>query len=136
LKQVTWTNIATSLNVKSDKRDQLSAASSSGSTQQWSTTEGFSSSVTSTVEVGASFFDIFSASVSISVSFEYSESFTETLTFDPSGRCDKNQRAILYMYPLFDRYTGWYSDNPGQEIDWFIPVPGPNNYEIAVECLG
>jgi hypothetical protein len=86
--------------------------------------------------VGASFFEIFSASVSISVSFDYSESYPETLTFDPSGSCDENQRYTLYMYPLFDKYSGWYSDNPSQQIDWFIPFGGPNNYEIVVECLG
>jgi hypothetical protein len=114
----------------------LSAASGSGSTQQWSTTEGYSSTVSSSVEVGASFFDIFSASVSISVSFEHGESFTETLTFDPSGRCNPDQRAILYLYPLFDKFTGTYSDRPGEAIDWFIPVAPPNNYEIVVECLG
>lgn len=86
--------------------------------------------------MGASFFDIFSASVSLSVSFEHYEEFTQTLTFDPSNRCDPAQRAILYLYPLFDKFTGYYSDKPDEIIEWFIPVAPPNNYEFVVECLG
>jgi hypothetical protein len=133
---VTWTNLGISYSVTTNERDQLSATSGSGASQQWATSEGYSSTVSSSVEVGASFFDIFSASVSIGVSFEHSETFTETLIFDPTGRCDPDQRAILYLYPLFDRFSGYYSDDEDEIIDWYIPVAPPNNYEFQVECLG
>jgi hypothetical protein len=133
---VTWTNLGISYSVTTNDRDQLSPSSGSGASQQWSTSEGYSSTVSSSVEVGASFFDIFSASVSVGVEFTHEQEYTETLIFDPSGRCDPNQRAILYLYPLFDRFSGYYSDAPEEIIDWYIPVAPPNNYEFVVECLG
>ena len=113
----------------------MSAVAGSGSQQQWSTTEGFSTSVTTSAEMGVNLFEIFTASVSISVTMEESVSYTETLTFDPSGRCDPSQDAVLYFYPLFDRYVGMFDDSDTEYTIW-VPIKGENNYSIDVECLG
>jgi hypothetical protein len=113
----------------------LSVSSYSGSGQQWTTTEGFSTSIESSIELGANFLQVFSASVFISVAYE-STSYAETLTFDPSGKCDWTQHAIMYMYPLFDKYLGYFTDNPNEDVEWFVPVASPTNHRIEVECLG
>jgi hypothetical protein len=85
--------------------------------------------------MGVNLFEIFSASVSITVTQEFSVSYTETLVFDPSGRCDPAQDAVLYFYPLFDQYVGIFSGD-STEYTIEIPVEGANNYAIDVECLG
>jgi len=112
----------------------VSAVGGSGTSQQWSTSEGFSTSVTTTAEMGADF-EIFSASVSISVTLEQSWTYTETITFDPTGRCEPAQDAVLYFYPLYDQYVGKFDDSD-TTITIMVPVEGDNNYEMDVECLG
>jgi|TARA_R110002003_G_scaffold38_2_gene2287 hypothetical protein len=113
----------------------MSAVGGSGSSTSWATTEGYSTSVTTSAEMGVNLFEIFTASVSISVTQEYSVSYTETITFDPSGRCDPAQDAVLYFYPLFDRYLGMF-DDADQEYTIWVPVAGDSNYAVDVECLG
>lgn len=92
--------------------------------------------MSSTVEVGGSFFEIFSASVSLTVSSDYTESCFETITFDPTGKCDPYQTAVIYMYPLFDKWVGLYSNEPSKTVEWYIPVAPPLNTFPEVECLG
>ena len=114
----------------------MTAVSDSSATQGWTTTQGYSTGVDVSVEVGASFFEIFSASMSVGFSFEQSQSYSETYTFDASGRCEPNQRAVVYFYPLFDEYVGAFSDRPSEEVVFHIPVQSEFNFEIRAECLG
>lgn len=74
----------------------MSAVASGGATQQWSTAEGYSTSVSTSAEMGVNLFEIFSASVSIEVTQETSVTYTYTLTFDAASRCDPDQSAVLY----------------------------------------
>lgn len=37
--------------------------------------------------------------------------------------------------PLFDVYDGKFSDMDG-EVTIAVPIEGPNNFKIEVECLG
>ncbi|KAH7392441.1 hypothetical protein DE146DRAFT_634581 [Phaeosphaeria sp. MPI-PUGE-AT-0046c] len=131
-----WTNFGVSQSITTSQRTRLSPATSGGAAFSWTTTDGYSVGISSTVEVGGSFFELFSASVSLTVSAEYTQSYAETLTFDPTGRCDPGQSAVLYMYPLFDKYTGIYANDVNTAVEWFIPVAPPINTFIDVECLG
>lgn len=112
------------------------ASAGTGVENQWSVSEGYSVGISSTVEVGGSFFELFSASVSITISAEYTQSYTETLTFNPAGKCDPDQTAVLYMYPLFDKYVGFYSNDPYTNVEWYIPVAPPLDTHVEIECLG
>jgi hypothetical protein len=117
-------------------RDRLSAIVGSGATQTWSTTEGYSTSVSSTITLEAGFFDFFSTSLSISVTLEENVSYTKTLTFDPTGLCKQGQDAVLYMYPLFDQYIGYKDGDRNTVVTINVPVKGEENYRVRAECLG
>ena len=129
-------NLGTSYGVTTSTRDQISPSSGSGVTQEYTTTESFRTSIESSVEIGANFFEVFSASVSISFGYEESMSYASTVKFDPTGRCEPNQRGIPYMYPHFDKYLGYFTDNPDEEVEWFVPVAPPINYRVEMKCLG
>ena len=129
-------NLGTSYGVTTSTRDQISPSSGSGVTQEYTTTESFRTSIESSVEIGANFFEVISASVSISFGYEESMSYASTVKLDPTGRCEPNQRGILYMYPHFDEYLGYFTDNPDEEVEWFVPVAPPINYRVEMECLG
>ncbi|KAF2828115.1 hypothetical protein CC86DRAFT_405127 [Ophiobolus disseminans] len=134
-KRASWINFGTTKNVRSSERSRLSAIAGSGTGQEWSTTEGYSVSVSLSVGMEASLFSIFTASVSITTTLESSVSHTETVKFDPSGRCDPAQDAVLYYYPLYDYYLGQFDDSD-QQYEIRVPVEGANNFAIDVECLG
>jgi hypothetical protein len=114
----------------------LTAIISSGVTQQYTTTKGYSTSVTSSVEISAGFFEILSASLSISVTFEESISYAETIAFDPTGKCEENQEGVAYMYPLWDQYLGYKNGDRSTIVEVDVPVKGENNYKVNLECLG
>jgi hypothetical protein len=116
-------------------RFQASGILSSGVTQTWSFTEEHSSTVSVSTEVGADLFSIFTASVSISVDQTYSESIQKGQSFTV-GNCPNE--AVVYYYPLFDHYGGWWSSNPDQEWSAWIPVAinGFAGGRFVTECLG
>jgi hypothetical protein len=95
-------------------------------------TKGFSSSVTTSAEMGVNF-EIFTASMSLSVTQETSYSHSQTLTFDASSQCSAGQRAAVYFYPLFDKYKGVFSDS-ATVYDIWIPLEGQSEHDT--ECLG
>jgi hypothetical protein len=104
----------------------------SGTTETWTTTNEFSSSVTTSAEMGVNF-EIFAASISLSVTQETSYSYSTSMTFDASTECALGQRAVVYFYPLFDKYMGKFSDSDTVYNIW-IPLEG--QYERDTECLG
>jgi hypothetical protein len=74
--------------------------------------------------------------MSVTTTLEESISYTESLTFDPSGKCETEQSAVLYMYPLYDEYVGFWNDQSSDFVTILVPQKGENNYKIEVECLG
>jgi hypothetical protein len=104
----------------------------SGTSTAWSNSEGYSSSVTTSAEMGVNF-EIFTASMSLEVTEETSYEWTETVTFDPSTVCGPGQRSAVYFYPLFDKYKGKFSDSD-TVYDIWVPLQG--QYEWDTECLG
>lgn len=112
----------------------MSGPTSPGVSITATTTEGFSASVGVSVEVGVSFFEIFSASAGVDVSSEYSMGYSFSREFDPASACESNQQGVLYFYPMFDHYVGAWSEQDG-EIDVWIPVENASPI-YDVECLG
>ena len=109
----------------------MSGISSPGVSTEWSTTEGFSTSVGVSAELSVGFFDIFTASVGIDVSMEFSQEYTRTIEFDPSKSCSTSQEAFMVFLPHFDHYV--VADENGNQYDIWIPVEGG---DVAVQCLG
>jgi hypothetical protein len=101
-------------------------------TGTWITTNRFSSSVTTSADMGVNF-EVFTASMSLSVTQETSYSCSTTITFDASTGCAPSQRAVVYFYPLFDKYMGKFSDSD-TVYDIWIPLDGQHEWET--ECLG
>ncbi|KAF1838622.1 hypothetical protein BDW02DRAFT_564722, partial [Decorospora gaudefroyi] len=104
-----------------------------GVVQTWSTTKGYSTTVTASVSMSAGFWGIFTASVGIDVSQEFSIEHNVEVEFDPAKGCEKGQTAKLYYYPLFDHYNGAFS---GDEEARDIYIPVEDLAPVAdVECL-
>jgi hypothetical protein len=102
----------------------------------WSTTKDLSNSVSISIEVSASFSEVFSASMSVTTTLEESNLYTELLTLDPTGKCETDQSAVLYMYLLYGEYVAFWSDESSGLIIILLLQKGNNNYKIEVECLG
>ncbi|KAI4918083.1 hypothetical protein J4E90_002463 [Alternaria incomplexa] len=111
--------------------NRMSGITSPGVSTEWSTTEGFSTSVGVSAELSVGFFDIFTASVGIEVSMEFSQEYTRTIEFDPSKSCSTSQEAFMVFLPHFDHYV--VADENGNQYDIWIPVEGG---DVAVQCLG
>ncbi|KAF1829316.1 hypothetical protein BDW02DRAFT_612135 [Decorospora gaudefroyi] len=97
----------------------------------WETTEGFSVGVAVSAGVSVGFFDLFTASINIEVSFEYTQSYSRSITIDPSKPCSTGQDAYMYFEPYFDHYTVMDGNNEVHEI--WIPKDGG---KMGVQCLG
>ncbi len=71
----------------------------------------------------------------MSATLETSYSVAHGLSYT-SGDCPET--GIVYWYPVYDLYTGLFSDNPDQLIDIWIPRQLNDNAEGRFEtvCLG
>lgn len=89
--------------------------------------------VETSAEGGFDFFEIFSASVSITTSYDTTTSSTEGVNVYVD--CDDGEEGMIYWYPLFTAYRGYYT--PSQtEGDWFIPEDSPESgTNYRVHCL-
>lgn len=108
---------------------RLTAGSTYTTTQSEALTIGTSASV----EVGASFFEIFSASVNAEVSQETTS--TSTSGIDVLVDCESGQEGIIYWYPVFTVYQGRYTPS-GDNVDFYIPdnsASGQSNF--GIRCL-
>ena len=47
----------------------------------------------------------------IDATTEESTTYAESYETDRLGKCEQDQQAMLYFYPLFDRYIGAPSDD-------------------------
>jgi hypothetical protein len=101
----------------------------------WSEATSVSISVSATAGVSAGFFEIFSASLEISTSYEETNTITTALIFN-SGDCPG--AAIVYWDPLFERYTGVFSDNPGTTVEIYVTRKSNGEAEgrFRTNCIG
>lgn len=86
------------------------------------------------MEVGASFFELFSASVSAEVSQD--QTSTSAVGINVEVDCDSGQMGIIYWYPLYTLYQGHFTPS-GDFVDIWIPdnsATGTSNF--GVQCLG
>lgn len=73
--------------------------------------------------MSAGFFDIFSASVGISVSEEHSETIENGMTVTVNS-CPSNRGYVVWD-PIMDFYDGYFTDEPDQ---WYVVwVPTARN---------
>ena len=120
-------------------RTAVGGTLTSGVEYTWQSGQSQSVSTTITSGVSAGFWEVFTASVEISTTEEYSVEYSESYTFT-SGNCPN--RGQNYLYPLYDRYHGYVTSNPGENIDVWVPRGGDDiesptlEYFIDIECLG
>lgn len=109
---------------------ELTAGSRYETEESTSVTTGVSASV----EVGASFFELFSTSVSAEVSQD--QTSTSAVGIEVNVDCDSSQMGIIYWYPLFTLYQGYFTPS-GDYMNFYIPdnsASGTSNF--GVRCLG
>lgn len=135
-RDTTYTNYLTQKGVTKDGlRYQASQEMDAGTEQTWSEATSVSVSVSVTAGVSVGFFEIFTASMEISTSYEETHTITKQLTFT-SGDCPGS--AIVYWEPLFDKYTGAFSDQPDvtQEIWVSRTFQGEAEGRFVTDCIG
>lgn len=130
-----WTSFLISTSVpKPGNRLQASNKLSSGAKETWEFSESHTFGIETTVEMGASFFEVFSVSMSISMKYEetYEVSHSQEYT---AGECP--EFGVVYWEPVYDRYTGKFS-NRDEEQEYWIPRELNGNAEgrFVTECLG
>ncbi|KAL6154037.1 hypothetical protein ACJQWK_01384 [Exserohilum turcicum] len=99
-------------------------------TESKTTTIGVSTSVS----VGASFWDLITAEIGVTVSTEYS--LTSSTSIQVNIDCEDGQRAFIYWRPFFDRYDGRFRSN-GQTVTVWVPKDTQSsrmNYDY--QCAG
>lgn len=103
-----------------------------GSSYMIAETDSMSIMVSTSVSVEAGFFDLFSASASVSVGADYSVSTTTGVTVKVD--CDDGQDGIIYLAPTYTRYFGECTSDNYNPITVYVPGSTQNNY--FVQCLG
>lgn len=89
--------------------------------------------VSASVEAGASFFEIFSASVTAETSYDQTSTSPVRLIINIDYKA--GQDGIVYIYPLSTLYQGKYTPS-GDYVDWYIPdtsATGTSNFDVR--CL-
>jgi hypothetical protein len=128
-------NSATSITNPSE-RYQASGRLSGGVQQTWSFSETTTVGISTTVEMGVGW-EIFTASVGITTSYEHSETVESGLTF--TVECDEAEEGVVWYYPLFNWYEGFWASDPNENIEVWIPRGGDNDFvqgRFVTECLG
>ena len=121
--------------IKPDDRYQASPILSSGTEASWSFSESLTVGVSVSTEIGASLFEVFSASVSIEVSMEHTETIEKGMSFTV-GNCPGE--GVVYYYPLYTKYVGSWSSAPNRAWEAFIPMNQGDFVagRFVTECLG
>ena len=133
---VTWTTVLQKLGIaKENARIQVSQEMPPGVTETWTFTEGHSTSVSFSVGVSATLYGIFTAETSVTTTYEQSYSVAQGLSYT-SGDCSST--GMVYWIPVYDLYQGFFSDNPNQMIDVWIPKELNDKAQGRFEtvCLG
>jgi hypothetical protein len=94
--------------------------------------ETVSSGISTSMEMGASFFEIFTASVGVEISQEQSStsSFGTTILAD----CEPGQTGVIYWKPLFTLYQGKWTPS-GNYVDIWVPDdPEVGRSNFGVRC--
>jgi hypothetical protein len=131
-----WTNYLTQMGVtKPGVRYQTSQEVDSGAKVTWSKATEVSISVSVTAGVSASLFDIFSASMEISTTYEESHTISKAMEFS-AGKCP--YRAIVFWEPVFSKYSGAFSDDPHKTIEIWVAryLNGEPEGRLVTDCIG
>ncbi|KAK5165443.1 uncharacterized protein LTR77_008972 [Saxophila tyrrhenica] len=89
--------------------------------------------ITTSASAEAGFFDIFSVSVSLEVSQEFTT--TNSYGVDVNVDCESGQYGEVYWYPLYTIYSGFYTPSR-TNADWYIPEDSrKSGSNYRVRCL-
>lgn len=89
--------------------------------------------ISTSASLEAGFFDIFSASVSVSVSQDYTVSSGTAVTINID--CTAGQEGQIFWYPLYDVYSGFFTPS-NTNAEYAIPQDNnlsTTNYRVV--CL-
>ncbi|KAM0346305.1 hypothetical protein ACHAPU_005736 [Fusarium lateritium] len=132
-----WINLVTQSGVtKPGERERINAVElSPGIDITWTEGSSYSISVGATAGVSVGLFDIFSASMEITTSYEESYSASSSLTTN-SGNCPQN--ANIYYAPHFTRYEGFCSNDQTTTVEIWVAqqVNGELEGRFIIECVG
>jgi hypothetical protein len=131
-----WTNYLTQKGVtKPSVRYKASQEVNSGAKVTWYKATEVSISVSVTAGVSASLFDIFSTSMEISTTYEESHTINKEIQFN-AGKCP--YRAIVFWEPVFDKYSGAFSDDPQKTTEIWVArfLNGEPQGRLVTDCIG
>ncbi|KAL3961230.1 hypothetical protein ACCO45_002753 [Purpureocillium lilacinum] len=115
-----------------NSRQQVTGRLPAGSSYTTTETDTKTVGIQSSFGLEAGFFDLFTASASLTVSTDYSVSSATGITI--LIQCKDGQQGVLYWSPLFDRFQGNFNPS-GDAYDVYIPMSeSAGSYDV--ECLG
>lgn len=120
---------------KDGEKYQVSSILSPGVEQSWDFEETITIGMEMSFGLDAGFWESFTASMGLSFSMEYSTSVKQGIKYS-TGSCP--DEGLVYYYPLFDHYYGYFGDNAADREDIWIPreLDGFTDGRFSTECLG
>ncbi|KAL2202448.1 hypothetical protein CC79DRAFT_1372620 [Sarocladium strictum] len=115
-----------------DHREEILGERSGGSSFAITESQSFTAGVSVSTGIDAKLWEIFTASISTTVSLDFTVSNTvgETVTVG----CEPTVMGILFWEPLFIEYVGHFEPS-GQTFDNWIPIAGSRGRYVT-QCLG